>query len=104
MNIDVNTVDEIQLLTETIFAHLDESLKRIRALEGDPFEAAKRMPFDKIGIHPIEYRELNFVEQLNQTFTYLVALKATGFLLREHPEAGGSSSPWCSRTARELRY
>jgi hypothetical protein len=47
------------------------------------------MKFEQGGFHPIEGRPLNLIELINQTFTYLVALRATAWLLRRHPEAGG---------------
>src|SRR5262249_29971134 len=34
-------------------------------------------------------RPLNFIEQVNQTFTFLVALRATEWLLSRHPDAQG---------------
>ena len=47
------------------------------------------MKFEQVGFHPTEDRPLNFVEQLNQTWTYAVALTATRQLLRLHPDVGG---------------
>jgi len=47
------------------------------------------MKFEQIGFHPIDGRALNLIEQINQTFTFLVALKATEWLLEHHPEADG---------------
>jgi hypothetical protein len=45
--------------------------------------------FHAVGYHPIDGRALNLVEQINQTWTYLVALAAAKQLLTLHPEAGG---------------
>jgi hypothetical protein len=56
---------------------------------GSPTETFKRMKFERIGFHPIELHPLNIVEQINQTFTYLVALRATAWLLDRHSDAGG---------------
>lgn len=39
--------------------------------------------------HPIDDRQLNLVEQINQTWTCLVSLKALPFLFERHPTAGG---------------
>ncbi|MEO4045349.1 hypothetical protein AAFN47_27470 [Hoeflea sp. CAU 1731] len=58
-------------------------------LPDDPLKALARIKFDPIGWHPIEQRALNLIEQVNQTFTYLVALKAARLLLEWHPEAEG---------------
>ena len=47
------------------------------------------MKFDTIGFHPIGDHALNVVEQINQTFTYAVAIAAARKLLLLHPEAEG---------------
>jgi hypothetical protein len=47
------------------------------------------MKFEAVGFHPIEDRPLNFVEQINQTWTYVVAIAAARQLLKLHPDAGG---------------
>lgn len=75
-------LDTIESATETAVAAL--------ATATSPREALRRMKFEQIGRHPIEKdRPLNLIEQINQTFTYLVALKATEWLLDQHPDAGG---------------
>src|SRR5262245_34758172 len=56
---------------------------------GDSLDLIRRMKFDQIGFHPIEGYALNLMEQINQTWTYAVALAATRQLLGLHPEAGG---------------
>jgi hypothetical protein len=61
----------------------------IAAQTGDPIDLLRKMKFDEIGFHPIEGRALNLVEQINQTWTYPVALAAASQLLELHPEAGG---------------
>ena len=61
----------------------------LRSLEGDPLAALARVKFEPIGRHPLEDRPLNMIEQVNQTFTYWVALKATELLLEWHPDACG---------------
>ncbi len=61
----------------------------IKTHDGDPLDLLRQMKFAPIGRHPIEARPLNLVEQINQTWTYAVALVATRQLLRLHPEAGG---------------
>lgn len=56
---------------------------------GDPLDLLRRMKFEAIGFHPIEGHALNIIEQINQTWTYAVALSAARRLLELHPEAGG---------------
>jgi hypothetical protein len=55
----------------------------------DAFDLLRRMKFEAVGFHPIENRPLNLVEQINQTWTYAVALAATRLLLDLHPDARG---------------
>ena len=61
----------------------------IAAQTGDPLDFLRRMKFEAIGFHPIEGHALNLIEQINQTWTYAVALSAARRLLELHPEAGG---------------
>jgi hypothetical protein len=56
---------------------------------GDALDLLRSMKFEVVGRHPIEDRPLNFVEQVNQTWTYAAALAATRKLLELHPEANG---------------
>jgi hypothetical protein len=61
----------------------------VAAQTGDPIDFLRRMKFDRVGFHPIEGHALNMVEQINQTWTYAVALAAARQLLELHPDAGG---------------
>lgn len=56
---------------------------------GDPLDMLRRMKFDPIGFHPLDGRPLNLVEQINQTWTFAVAIAATKQLLSLHPDVGG---------------
>ncbi len=56
---------------------------------GDPMAMLKHMKFDQVGFHPIAHHDLNLVEQINQTWTFVVAIAAARQLLLLHPEAGG---------------
>jgi hypothetical protein len=69
------------------------SARRVRdwiaGQSGDPLDFLRHMKFDPIGFHPIEHRSLNFIEQVNQTWTFAVALAAARQLLALHPDVGG---------------
>lgn len=59
------------------------------------------MKFEPLGHDPLDgSRRLNLIEQLNQTFTYLAALRAAEKLFQLHPEAAsfvlnlGNVSGW----------
>ena len=49
-------------------------------LEALKFKQSGRDPLDPT-------KPLNMIEQLNQTFTYLVSVRAVEFLFEKHPEA-----------------
>ena len=74
----------------------------VAAQTGDPLEMLRRMKFDPVGFHPLEGRSLNLVEQINQTWTYAVAVAAARQLLLLHPEAGGFHLAPGAHMAREL--
>lgn len=61
----------------------------IAAQTGDPLDLLRRMKFETVGFHPIQGYPLNCIEQINQSWTYVVALAATRHLLELHPEADG---------------
>lgn len=63
--------------------------KALAALPRTPLEAMEFLKFEPIGSHPLEDRPLNIIEQVNQTFTYLAAVKAADLLMQWHPEAEG---------------
>jgi hypothetical protein len=57
--------------------------------DGDPLDLMRRMKFETGGFHPILGHPLNIVEQVNQTWTFVVALRAAQHLLELHPDLGG---------------
>jgi hypothetical protein len=61
----------------------------IAAQTGDPLDFLRRVKFEPVGFHPTQGYPLNLVEQINQSWTYVVALAATRHLLEMHPEADG---------------
>ena len=61
----------------------------IASQTGDPLDLLRRMKFETVGFHPVDGCALNVVEQINQTWTYTVALAATKQLLDLHPDSGG---------------
>jgi hypothetical protein len=78
---------QIEQLRKTIAAATTNAAKAIAHLAGStaPIEAFVRMKFHELGYHPIENRRLNLIEQVNQTFTYLVSLAAAEQILIRHP-------------------
>lgn len=58
----------------------------ISSHNGDPLDLLRDLKFETVGFHPVEDRPLNVVEQINQTWTYAVALLAVRKLFELHPE------------------
>jgi hypothetical protein len=85
----VRTTDDI----DRYLGLISEAAANVRAWfaahTGDPLDMLRQMKFETVGFHPIEGHALNLVEQINQTWTYTVALAAARQLLALHPEAGG---------------
>jgi len=61
----------------------------IMAHEGSPLELLRSMKFESVGFHPASGASLNLIEQINQTWTYLVANAAARQLLEWYPDVGG---------------
>jgi hypothetical protein len=54
----------------------------------NPLAALYRLKFEKIGFHPVDHRPLNVIEQINQTWTFVVALEAARLLMNLHIDVG----------------
>lgn len=56
---------------------------------GCPFSLMEALKFERIGRHPMLGHPLNVVEQVNQTWSWIAALRAAEVLLEWHPETEG---------------
>jgi hypothetical protein len=78
---------------EAIYARIAEAaartVERLVAHTGDPMQLLRALRFDLVGHDPLTCEPLNVVEQLNQTFTIIVTLRAIERLLELHPDSGG---------------
>jgi hypothetical protein len=92
MVIEVRTSQDCELYLERVQAAANETLTRLRHLtahDGDGLALLRRLKFEAIGRHPLDDRALNLIEQVNQTWTIIVSLRATKFLFEHHPEVEG---------------
>jgi hypothetical protein len=89
MYLKVQTVADVDRYMDQLRASARRAQEWVATQSGDPLELLRRMKFDPIGYHPIEDRSLNFIEQINQTWTFAVALAAARQLLALHPDVGG---------------
>lgn len=85
----VRSIGDADKLMETVRASAARARDWFAAQTGDPLAMLKRLKFEPVGFHPLEDRALNVVEQINQTWTYAVAIAAARQLLLLHPDAGG---------------
>lgn len=84
----ISRVEEINVLEETILAAAETTAAAIRNLFADAtgIRAFAQLRFASTGRDPLANRPLNFVEQLNQTFTYLATCDALKYLFARHPD------------------
>lgn len=85
----VRSIEDIDVLMDALRLSATRARDWMAGQSGDPLDMLRRMKFETVGWHPVEDRPLNIVEQINQTWTFAVALSATRQLLRLHPDAGG---------------
>ena len=85
----IQTAQDVNRHLATVRAAAAKTQAWLMAHRGEPLDLLRSMKFGTIGFHPIADRALNVVEQINQTFTYAVALAAARELLVLHPEAEG---------------
>jgi hypothetical protein len=89
MQLLVKTEDDVERHLATVRSAADRTRDWLRAHEGDSINLLRSLKFEQIGCHPLAGHDLNAIEQINQTFTYMVALESARLLLRLHPEANG---------------
>jgi hypothetical protein len=70
--------------------------------KNDPMSLLRAMRFDPVGHDPLTGTPLNIVEQLNQTFTILVTLRAIEQLFELHPDAGGYYLALATSSGRDI--
>jgi hypothetical protein len=85
----VRTTEDAELLIAKVREAAAYAREWIFEQTGDPLDLLRQVKFDPVGFHPISHGPLNFIEQVNQTWTFLAALAATRQLLALHPDAGG---------------
>ena len=86
----VSTVQDIEALERKVHESARKSARALRKLTSrtDGLKLLYGLKFQQIGCDPLEKRRsLNLIEQLNQSFTYLVSLMGVAFLLERHPRA-----------------
>ena len=89
MFLEVTSPADVDRYMALVRASATQAHDWIAGFQGDPLELLRELKYSPVGRHPVEDRTLNLVEQINQTWTYAVALEEARKLLELHPEAGG---------------
>lgn len=85
----IRNLTEAEAMHNAIVESAALTVKNLASHKGEPMEFLRALRFDQIGHDPLSGEPLNLIEQLNQTFTILVTLRAIEALLEWHPDAEG---------------
>jgi len=83
----VTSSEDLEDRIAAICQSASKAIKKIRPLLGadDPLDVLKTLRFTEAGYDPLDpNRDLNLIEQLNQTFTYLATFRAAELLFETH--------------------
>jgi hypothetical protein len=83
----IQTIRDLSELEKTIRESAERACQNFSTLlrQHLGLDFLRVLKFQQVGLDPLNpERPLNFIEQLNQSFTYLVSLKGTEYLLRNH--------------------
>ncbi|WIY70627.1 hypothetical protein KB221_06285 [Aquidulcibacter paucihalophilus] len=89
MMIEIRSTADVDHHLDLLAASAARTRSWLLEHSGTPLDMMRALKFEPVGCHPVEDRPLNAIEQINQTWTYMVAMLATRQLLGLHPEAGG---------------
>ena len=73
----------LRMAIETAANRAAENLRALVETH-EPLDVLRKLKFDTCGADPLEMYPMNIMEQLNQTFTYLVSLDGAAYLLKRH--------------------
>jgi len=84
---EIASLAEIEELETAIVSSAEVTANALRGRLkcGTGVQLLATLKFQKAGSDPLSDRPLNFIEQINQTFTYLASCEAVRYLLEHHP-------------------
>ena len=83
------TRSDVEGYRESLLASAEQTQIQIAELAGseEPMAFLYQLKFQAVGCDPLDLsRQLNLIEQLNQTFTYLASFNGATFLFERHPK------------------
>ena len=87
--INIRNRDDIRRLQEKVRKQAKRTRDELKNLNPEGMEALYAIKFCDLGYHPSEDRRLDFIEQINQTFTFMVSLAAAAKLIDWFPCCDG---------------
>lgn len=99
----IRTIADAEGMHAQLLAGAANTAAWLRNFAGDPMALLKALRFELVGRDPLTGEPLNVVEQLNQTFTILVTLRAVERLIELHPDAGGFRVALGTSSGRDIR-
>lgn len=87
MVININTIEQIHDIRNTILCNLKKTYSAIKELLNgeDELSTFALIRFQDTSFDPIKGTPLNFIEMLNQTFSDLIVLYGAEELIKKHP-------------------
>lgn len=84
----IHSLEQIKNLKSQLYLSAEQAILKIRLCEeqNSALGLLAHMKFGELGVHPLDGRDLNLIEQLNQLFSNLVVIEAADYLLHLYPE------------------
>jgi hypothetical protein len=85
---EINSLEELNELEVKLLSSINTTFDNLKNEldKKSPAELLYKMKFSAIGRDPLEDRNLNIIEQLNQLFTYKVSFQGVKYLLKNNIE------------------
>ncbi len=99
----IRSVNDAEALHAQVLSAAERTATWLRAFAGSPLELFTALRFETVGHDPLTGEALNVIEQLNQTFTILVSLRAVERLIEMHPEANGFRLALATSSGRDIK-
>jgi len=87
--IEIHSPNELDIYEDKVRDSAHIAVERLQNLNDAGLEFLQHIKFERIGRDPTEDTDLNLIEQVNQSFTYMVSFKAARYLLESHRDCGG---------------
>lgn len=84
--ISIRSVEDVDHQIRAMNEIASESLAKVSFDKSNALQTLFRIKFEQVGMHPTSGHALNFIEQVNQTWTYYCSFRACKLLLALHPE------------------